>query len=322
MRNNLARAVVAMSLSAAGLAAQGDPRGAPPLPGLAGFVESPTTGPNAPRFAVASIKRNEAGVGGSGGSFGQTLPGGQVRSTNLSLRTLIRTAYGLTMTDQVMGGPSWIDTYGFDVDAKPAESVTIAQARLMLRTLLAERFTLVVRGEPREQPIYALVLARRDGTLGPQIKRSTGACVPFVPGFARAAGGGDAGAADSTKPGPQPQPGQPGRRCGVGPDGDTLKAGSATMTTLISILTPTVDRPIIDRTGLVGMFDFDLRYAGGGMVLGRGRGAAVSPDSAAEPGGLPSLFTALPEQLGLRLDAQRGPVDVLVVQSAELPTEN
>jgi uncharacterized protein (TIGR03435 family) len=311
-----------MSLSAAGLAAQGDPRGAPPLPGLAGFVESPTTGPNAPRFAVASVKHNKAGAGGTGGSFGQTLPGGQVRSTNFTLLMLIRQAYGLTMTDQLIGGPSWIETYGFDVDAKPAASVTVTQARLMLRTLLAERFKLVIRREPREQPIYALVLARRDGTLGPQIKRSTGACVPFVPGFARAAGGGDAGAADSTKPGPQPQPGQPGRRCGVGPDGDTLKAGSATMTTLISILTPTVDRPIIDRTGLVGMFDFDLRYAGGGMLLGRGRGAAVSPDAPVDPAGLPSLFTALPEQLGLRLDAQRGPVDVLAVQSAELPTEN
>jgi uncharacterized protein (TIGR03435 family) len=322
MRDGLVCAAVAVSLSALGIAAQGDPRGAPPLPGLAGFVESPTTGPNAPRFAVASIKRNTAGAGGTGGSFGQTLPGGQVRSTNFSLLMLIRQAYGLTMTDQVLGGPSWIDTYGFEVDAKPAASVTVAQARLMLRTLLAERFKLVVRREPREQPIYALVLARRDGTLGPQIKRSTGGCVPFVPGFARSAGGGDAGAVDPTKPGPQPQPGQPGRRCGVGPDGDTMKAGSATMTTLISILTPTVDRPIIDRTGLVGLFDFDLRYAGAGLLVGRGRGAAVSPDAPVGTANLPSLFTALQEQLGLRLDAQRGPVDVLAVQSAELPTEN
>jgi uncharacterized protein (TIGR03435 family) len=94
------------------------------------------------------------------------------------------------------------------------------------------------------------------------------------------------------------------------------------MTTLISILTPTVDRPIIDRTGLSGVFDFDLRYAGSRMLPGRGRGAAVSPDAPADSAILPSLFTALEEQLGLRLDPQRGPVDVLAVQSAELPTEN
>ena len=198
----------------------------------------------------------------------------------------------------------------------------MAESRFMLRTLLAERFKLVLRRESREQPIYALVRARRDGVLGPQIKTPTGSCVMVMPGVVRGAAGGDPNPPDPAKPGAQPSPGQPGRRCGVGPDGDTLKAGSATMKTLTTILTPSVDRPILDRTGLDGLFDFDLRYAGGTSFLGRGRGAAVSPDAPVDPAGLPSLFTALQEQLGLRLDAQRGPVDVLVVQSAELPTEN
>jgi uncharacterized protein (TIGR03435 family) len=102
-----------------------------------------------------------------------------------------------------------------------------------------------------------------------------------------------------------------------------MKAGSVTLQTLITLLTPLLDRPVVDKTGLTGEFDFDLRFAGASLRLpGSGRGAAVSPAAPPEPGGPPSIFTALPEQLGLRLDAQRGPVDVLAVLGAELPTEN
>ena len=187
-----------------------------------------------------SPRRSATGGGGS------VLFGGQVRTTNSPLAFLIRAAYGLRMTDELLGGPDWIETYGFDVDAKPAGRVTVAQARLMLRTLLADRFKLVVRRESRDRPIYALVRARRDGELGPQIKRPKGDCVMVMPGFVRAA---------------------------------TLS-------------------------------------------FGRGRAAAVSPDSAPEPGSLPSLFTAPQQQLGLRLDAQRGPVDALVVHEADLPAEH
>jgi uncharacterized protein (TIGR03435 family) len=293
------------------------------MTGLAGLVESPTTGPEAPRFDVASVKRNQLGGGNPGSS--RTLVGGQVRTTNATLRMLIRMAYRLTLTDRIVGGPSWIDTDGFDVDARPAKPATLAESSFMLRTLLADRFKLVVRRESQEQPVYALVLARRDGVLGPQIKRPAGDCVMVVPGVGQA-GRGDVKGPDLAKPGLWPAPGRPGRRCGIGPDGDALKAGSATMTTLITLLTPLLDRPVVDKTGLTGLFDFDLRYEGSvgapTAFLARGRGAAVSPAAPAEPGNGPSLFTALQEQLGLRLDAQRGPVDVLAVHSAEPPTEN
>jgi len=299
----------------------GGGRGPNPMTGLVGLVDTPTAGPDAPRFEVASVKRNKTGANGATDLRG--LAGGQVRMTNATLRMMIRSAYRLTLTDEIVDGPAWLDTDGFDVDAKPAMPVTLLESSYMMRTLLADRFQLVVRKEAREKPIYALVLARRDGSLGSQIKRPAGECVMAAPAFAR-----PAGSADSTtgvvKPGASPVPGQAGRRCGIGPEGGAVKAGSVTMTALVGFLTPLMDRPVVDRTGLTGTFDFDLRYDGASTPglgrIGGGRGPTAlgaAPDPAAS-----SIFTALQEQLGLRLDSQRGPVDVLAVLRAELPTEN
>jgi uncharacterized protein (TIGR03435 family) len=297
----------------------GGGRGPNPIPGLAGLVETPTSGPEAPRFEVASVKRNKAGSGPGNPSGTRRLAGGAVRTTNATLRMLVRMAYGLGLTDEIVGGPSWIDTYGFDVDARPPTPATLAESAYMMRTLLAERFKLVARRESREGPIYALVLARRDGALGPQITRPAGECVMTIPAFAQA----DPKSSAPAKRGVWPPPGSSGRRCGVGPDGDTMKAGSVTMATLITLLTPLMDRPVVDRTGLMGNFDFDLRYDGAAMSFpGRGRATAVAPDVPSDPARAPSIFTALQEQLGLRLDPQRGSVDVLAVLQAELPTEN
>src|SRR5687768_3700748 len=160
-------------------------RGPNPIPGLAGLVETPSTGPDAPRFEVASVKRNQLGAGGGNPSGSRSLAGGAVRTTNATLRMLVRTAYRLGLRDEIVGGPPWIDTYGFDVDARPAKPVTLAESAYMMRTLLADRFKLVARKESREGPVYALVLARRDGALGPQINRPAGECVMTVPAFAR-----------------------------------------------------------------------------------------------------------------------------------------
>ena len=303
-------------------------RGAPPpgLPlGIEAIVASPTTGPNAPRFDAASIKRNVSGGNANGA---MTFPTGQFRATNSSLIRLIQVAYGLRPTDTILGGPEWARRDGYDVDAKPDRAGSVAQSRLMLRTLLAERFNLAVRREAREMPVYALTRARSDGKLGPQISRPVGECVMVVPGFAQAAASAPErpGAA---APGKQPPLGQPGRRCGMGPDYGTIKAGSTAMPGLITLLTRLVDRPVVDRTGLTGTFDFDLRYAGAAGAFGpagpgRGRGALLSsPDAAPEPASdAPTIFTALEEQLGLKLEATRGPVDVLVIDRAERPSEN
>lgn len=318
----------AMTTSAAGAqaAVQGAPppvdggRGPNPIPGLAGLVETPTTGPDAPRFEVASVKRNTTEAVAGNPARVRGLAGGAVRTTNATLRMLVRMAYRLGLTDEIVGGPPWIDRYGFDIDARPATPTAFAESAYMMRTLLAERFKLVARRELREGPVYALVLARRDGALGPQITRPAGECVMAIPAVAQA----DPKSPDPAKLGALPPPGRPGRRCGVGRDGDTMKAGSVTTGTIITVLTPLMDRPLVDKTGLTGTFDFDLRYDGAATtpLPGRGRATAVSPDMPSDPSRAPSIFTALQEQLGLRLDPQRGSVDVLAVLSAELPTEN
>jgi uncharacterized protein (TIGR03435 family) len=320
----LAAPLLVGAMSAAQVPAQG--RGFPAPEGLAGLVESPTTGPDAPRFDTASIKRNKDRVPGRGGS--RTLPTGRITTTNTPLRRLIEIAYGLRMTDMLVGGPDWMDTEGFDVDALPEGEVAVQRSRLMLRTLLAERFKLVVRRESREMPVYALRLVRADGRLGPRIQRPVGECVVAIPSFAQAPARDDtAPSPDPASFGSQPPLGKPGRRCGIALEGPgTMKAGSTTIAGLIMLLSPSLDRPVIDKTGLAGAFDFDLRYmgAGPGFVGGlRGRGAPLpTTDAAPEPGDPPSVFTAVREQLGLRLEADRGAVEVLVVDSAERPTAN
>lgn len=284
-------------------------RGAPPsgLPmGLEAMTDSPTTGPDAPRFEVASIKRNVSGGTTNGALISA---GGQFRATNSSLARLIQVAYGLRPGDAIVGGPDWASRDGYDVDARPMGAVNVAQSRLMIRTLLADRFGLVVRREPRDTPVYALTVARSDGRLGPQMARPSGECV-MIPPFAQP------GKPDAPiVPVSQPPPGQPGRRCGMGRDSGVATAGSTAITGLIMLIAPLVDRPVTDRTGLTGVFDFDLRFTETVRQLS-------SPDAADPRNDAPSIFTALQEQLGLKLEPARGSVPVLVIDRAERPTAN
>src|SRR5262245_34054034 len=300
----IAGAVLALTVPAVVGALQSAPQGAAndqigPARGLAGMIDSPTAGPDAPRFDVASIKPNKGGAGSP--SFSRLLPTGEVRTTNTSLKRLIVIAYDLQMTDIVTGGPDWMASQGFDVDAKPEGRSTGTRGRLMLRTLLAERFNLVVRREPRDMPLYALTLARSDGRLGPQMRRPAGKCIQTIPDFAQASG---VSPPTSVKLGTQPPLGQPGRRCGMSPDGPgVIKAGSTTIKGIVMLLAPALDRPVVDQTGLTGEFDFDLQYAGLGPAFGlNGRGAPFAPaDTAPDPTDATSIFTAIREQLGLKL---------------------
>ena len=187
-------------------------------------------------------------------------------------------------------------------------------------TLLADRFKLVLRNESREMPIYSLTTARSDRRLGPQIARPTGECVNPVLALARAANAAPNRIPELSVTGPQPAVGQPGRSCGMQLNPGGVKAGSATMAMLATLLRQSLDRPIVDMTGLGGTFDFDLQFA-----AGRGFGVGTLPrnvatDPAADDS--PSIFTALQEQLGLKLEPGRGPVDVLVIDRVEPPTEN
>jgi uncharacterized protein (TIGR03435 family) len=172
----------------------------------------------------------------------------------------------------------------------------------MLRNLLADRFQLTAHAETREFPVFALVRARRDGTLGRGLQRRTAACTPGLVGPARLT------------------PRSSDRRtCGGNAGPGFLVANGATMeniTSGLAELVPGINRIVVDRTGLTGMFDIDLRWTPDSPVTFGGQ--VVPPFD----GNAPSLFTAIREQLGLKLESTRAPVDVLVIDRVERPSAN
>jgi uncharacterized protein (TIGR03435 family) len=255
--------------------------------------------PSAPTFEVASVKTNALRNGVRGHSF----PGDRFVATNVPLRDLIVVAYGeagQSLPDaQLSGGPSWIDSDRFDVSAKAAGDGTnsVAQKQLMLRALLAERFRLIVHVESRTLPIYALILARKSGALGPRLRHSDVDCEAL-----RAS-----------------QPGQR-ERCILYalPSGKLMLRGQ-TMMALANAFTSLLDRMVIDRTRLPGGFDADADFNPEGLP----GMTQLSRDDPNRPGNdVPSLFTAIQEQLGLTLESTRGPVKVLVIDRVERPTAN
>jgi len=188
-----------------------------------------------------------------------------------------------------------------DVHAKAADpNVTAAQIRLMLRSLLIERFAMVAREDRRERPVYALVQARV-GNLGPKLRRVDTDCDVFW---------------RSVQDGKTPMPGPPPPSGLVStcllrsaPRAGTIHSGGLTMANLAQILYPATERLVIDKTGLTGHFSFELDY----------QPLSVSTDSPDVPA-LPSVFAALEEQLGLKLTSERAPVPVVIVERVEHPT--
>jgi uncharacterized protein (TIGR03435 family) len=269
-----------------------------------------------PAFEVASVKANKTGA--AGGSF--VMPPGRFSATNIPLKVLITNAYQLSFF-QVVGGPDWVSTDRFDIAARTPDGTPPEQTRAMVRTLLRERFKLAVHMETRDTPIYALVTARADQRPGPNLKPSTTDCGPIrtqraaaIAEVARARGG-------RVPVPPPPGPNEPVvcqmRVSGRGGSTLTYRAGNVTMTALANALRPYVGREVVDRTGLVGEFDFDLEFAPPPTTGSVDAGIPVAPlDDAA------SIFTALQEQLGLKLESTRGPVELMVIDSAERPAEN
>lgn len=270
----------------------------------------------APAFEVASVKANKTGE--AGGSL--VMPPGRFTATNIPLKVLITNAYQLSFF-QVVGGPDWIGTDRFDIAAKAPDGAPPEQTRAMVRTLLRDRFKLAVHMETRDTPIYALVKARADDQLGPNLKRSTMDCGPIraqraeaTAAVARARGG---RVAVPAPPGPNEPVVCQMRVGGRGSSALTYRAGNITMTALANALRPYVGREVVDRTGLTGEFDFDLQFSPPPATGPIDAGIPVAPlDDAA------SIFTALQEQLGLKLESTRGPVELMVVDSAERPADN
>jgi uncharacterized protein (TIGR03435 family) len=274
-------------------------------------AQSPQT--PAPAFEVASIKPNHSG---DGRVMMQQQPGGRFTATNIPLRLLIRNAYQL-QDFQIVGAPSWINSERYDIVAKaedgtPPETPSLDRTgpnriQLMIRSLLAERFQLVAHDETRELPIYALVVARSDGKLGPDLKKSEVDCnAVFAAGRGR-----------GMPPPPAPESGER-PQCGIRIGMGNLAMGGAPLPQFANSLAMFVGRTVQDKTGLAGNYDVTLTWTPDQMPQ-RPPGAPEPPP--ADPNG-PSIFTALQEQLGLKLDSQKGPVSVLVIDRVERPKEN
>jgi uncharacterized protein (TIGR03435 family) len=264
----------------------------------------------APTFDVASVRPNELGAR----SFLLAYRNGRFTARYHTLKELIRVAYNLTES-QVLGAPAWLDVERFDVLAtapgtpdSPRGLIT-PTVQSMLRALLEERFQLKARLEPREVPLFALVLARQDGALGPGLRRRTTPCTLRPVG--------ELGELFGPLPAPRTQ-------CGGRTAPGMLLSTGGTIGDLVWALSrpelvPGVGRIVVDRTGLTGTFDIDLRWTPERPFIDSTQSAAALP---AADGSEPPLFTAIREQLGLKLERTRGPVDVLVIDRVERPTPN
>jgi uncharacterized protein (TIGR03435 family) len=305
-----------------------------------------------PSFEVISIKPsapNPSGIRGGGAR------GDRYTMAGSTLRMLLQNAYQRPSTGgplgqvQIVGGPNWIDSDRYDIQATADCSrgaLSREQVQLMVQSLLEERFQLKAHMETRELPTYNLVV----GKDGPKLKVSEDQTASGLPAGGPPQPCSPASAAPLPPPPPPPGPGQrggPGDPNFVMPRGAmlmmfnssglTMQAAGVPLSNLVNMLQNQIGRPIIDKTGLKGLFDFKLQFSPEGLNLpnvnggpivaqgpapapaGQGGLGGAATTGAADP--VPSLFTAI-QDLGLRLESAKGPVEVLVVDSAQKPTEN
>ncbi len=262
---------------------------------LIGLVmQSGTAAQTAPTFDVVSIKPSSPNA--TGGSVGS--PPGRFSMVNMDLRPLIGTAYGDDVdTSDYIGLPGWATAERYDIDAKAPEGAKPADIAPMLRTVLAERFAFKAHIEAREQPIYELVRANPGGPLSSGLARVDIDCDALRELRGR-------GEKPALKPLPSGQ--FPCDMIVRGAAGMEIRSGGMKMADFGRSIQSGTGRIIVDKTGLEGFYAFTLRYTG-----------TPSPD-----GDVPSLFPALQEQLGLRLQAATGRVRVLVIDNIQRPTEN
>lgn len=268
-------------------------------------AQSRATEPEPPRFEVASVKphRLDDDV-----LFAHWYDEGRFTATG-SLHMLIRLAYGL-QDSQLTGGPNWTDSDLYDIVATADGAPTPDVMRLMLRDLLADRFMLRLGVEMREGPIYALVIAKSNATLGPALKPTAVDCdAQFA-----AARLGRGSAPPSTLASDRPP-------CGIRVAPGSVTAGGMTMAVLANNLSMWVDRVVSDRTGLQGTFDLSLKWLPDRLPEATASFSTsdLAPIGALDPSA-PSIYTALQEQLGLSLKALDGPVEVFVVERVDRPT--
>jgi uncharacterized protein (TIGR03435 family) len=268
---------------------------------------SPAT--DSPQFEVATIKINKSG---STETRFDLVPGsGRVAVINMQLRGVIQSAYRVP-ADQLLSVPDWVNNTRVDIIAKADPAASVQQLQTMLQPLLVGRLKLRFHRETRERDIYALVVARQDGTLGPKLRRSATDCALL--------GAAPRNTLEVPAPGQAPA-------CGLIPSGPgRLVARGFGIGPLVSILnigSKALGRQIVDQTGLTGGFDIDLTYtpdALSAQALANRQGPPPPLASQVDPNG-PSLFQALQEQLGLKLEPRRLTLEVMLIDHIEPPTE-
>ena len=273
------------------------------------------------KFEVATIKplRPTGGRGGIGGFFGENT----FRANDWSLRAVIRFAYEIPigMNDMLSGGPDWLDSERYDVTAKmdavtadqlkklSPDERTRTQAR-MVQDLLSERLKLTVHREPRELPVYFLTVAKnglmlKEAKPGDTYEKA----FPYAEHFAEAAKPGQIFLVSGTRPGYNTQ---------------SIYGFGVSMPALAQQLTFWSHRMVQDKTGLTSTYDFTLEFCRDQLAAGS---SAAVPDSqavpsASDPCGAPPLLTAVQRQLGLKMEAGKGPVEITVIDHVERPSGN
>jgi uncharacterized protein (TIGR03435 family) len=259
-------------------------------------------------FEAASVKPNKSGD--SNTSVGPR-PGGRFIATNAPVALFITMAYQL-QPFQVRRAPDWLQTDRFDIVAKldgdppPVPFGEPDQMMLALRTLLADRFKLATHWETPEMPVYALAQARADGKLGPNLRRSSTDCEAIRAASREAAREGRVINANTTDR----------VACGVRNNNGLMQFGGYPLSLFANALANQVARVVIDRTGLTGNWDFELTFTPERV---RQQALAGNAPTGVDPNG-PSIFTAIQEQLGLKLESTKGPVKVLIIDHVEQPS--
>jgi uncharacterized protein (TIGR03435 family) len=281
-------------------------------------------------FDVVSIKKSAPADSGNILSMVpmmQPSPTG-LRAQNIALRLLIRSAYKLE-DEQLIGGPDWQLSQKFDITAKIADAVPFTEdtLRARLQSLLTDQFKLKTHMETRELNASALVLANKDGKLGPNLKPSTVDCSNLADQAAAAAkiqqqvqsnpAGALAAMADM-KCGifPVPQLGTGGAPSIM------IRGGGQPLSNMVQVLNQMLGRSVVDKTGLTGNYDFEFEMPLDAEMLRRAAGQAgvnlpIGANVPQYDG--PSLGDILQQRLGLKLDSQKVPVQVMVIDSAEMP---
>lgn len=252
---------------------------------LTALAQAPPVVGTASLFEAISVKES------SGTRIPVQWQGAHFVAGAIPLQTLLAVAYQVPLY-QLADLPEWVRTVRYEITAVASRAPTASEQRLFLRALLEERFRILARVETQERPVYAMVMARSDGRLGSGLRVSSVDCAAIMA----------ARAASNVAPGADP-------RCRVAISAGAYVRDGIPLALLADTISTRLARPVIDRTGLAGVFDIELHF--------RPPTETTSTDSDE-----PDLVTALEEQLGLKLESTRAPVQVTVFDRIERPTPN